>query len=342
MTEPITAEQADYQRMMGMVTGYWVTQIVRAAAQCRLAEHLAAGTRTPEAVAEVEGTDPDSTRRLMRTCASLGLMTSADGHGYRGTPLLNTLHPDAPNSLHGFTLSTAGPGFWLSWGRFPDAVRTGEQQFPAAHGHPTLFDYFAAHPDEASLFTQSMANMSQRDALKLAAVLDTRQTRHALDVGGANGVLIRTLMRANPELTGGVLDLPHIVPDATAAAKQDGLSERFTAVGGDFFVEVPPSDLYLVKYILHDWDDQQCVRILSNCRAALEPGGRVAVIETLIEPGGTPSSTPLMDMNMLTMTGGREREIAEVDALFAAAGLRRTAVTPAGQFTVIESVPAQN
>jgi hypothetical protein len=342
MTNPVTTDQADYQRMMTMVTGYWVTQIVRAAAQYRLAEHLAAGTNTPEEIAEAEGTDLDATRRLMRTCASLGLMTGADAHGYQGTSLLNTLHPDAPNSLRGFTLSTAAPGLWMPWSRFPDAVRTGEQQCPAALGHPTVFDYFAGQHDEATLFTESMSNLDRAAVPEVAAVLDTRQARFALDVGGASGELVRALMRANPQLAGGVLDLPHIAPDATDAAERDGLSERFTAVGGDFFVTVPPADLYLIKYILHDWDDQKCVRILANCRAALEPGGRVVVVECLVEPTGTSSGVPLMDLNMLTVTGGRERELAEFDALFAAAGLRRIAVSPAGPFAVIESVPAQS
>ncbi|MGW9031469.1 methyltransferase [Streptomyces sp. NPDC055722] len=341
MTTPeIPAAAQDYERMMGMVTGYWVTQIVRAAAVYNLAGHLASGTNTPEEIAEAESTDPDATRRLMRTCASLGLMTSDDGAHYAGTSLLNTLHKDAPNSLHYFAVSQSAPGHWLPWGRFPEAVRTGDHQVKVAHGAATVFDYFASHRDEASFFTQSMTNLSVAAAVDVAAVLDTKGVRLAMDVGGASGHVVRAMMRVNPELRGGVFDLPHIVPAAAEAAQADGLAERFTVVGGDFFEEVPAADLYVLKYILHDWDDDSCVRVLKNCRSSLVDGGRIAVVDHLVGGIGEPGLAPLMDMNMLDMTGGREREMSELDALFAAAGLRRVKVSTAGAFAVIETVPA--
>jgi len=336
----LTADAQDYQRMMSMVTGFWVTQIVRAAALYNLAEHLAAGTKTPEAVASVEGTDPGATRRLMRCCASLGLMTSDDGVHYAATSLLNTLHKGAANSLHYFAVSQSASGHWLPWGRFPVAVRTGEHQVTAAHGERTIFDYFTEHPDEAAAFTASMTNLSIAAAADVAAVLDTRGVRLALDVGGAGGHVIRAMMKVNPELRGGVFDLPHIVPAAAEAARDDGLSDRFTTVGGSFFEEVPPADLYVLKYILHDWDDDSCVRILRNCRSSLVEGGRVVIVDHLVSGIGKPGIAPLMDMNMLAMTGGRERDMREFDALFAAAGLRRVKVASAGAFAVIEAIAA--
>ena len=326
--------------MMGMVTGFWVTQTVRAAALYNFADHLAAGTDTAEAVAEAEATDPDATRRLMRTCASLGLMASADGRHFTCTSLLSTLQRDDPRSLRSLALSQSAPGHWLSWGRFPEAVRTGQHQVTAAHQEANIFDYFYKHLDEASLFTEAMSNLSRAEALDIAAVLDTTGTVLALDIGGASGDVIRAMMRANPELSGGVLDLPHIVPAAAEAAKAEGLDERFTTVGGDFFESVPAADLYVLKYILHDWDDASCMRILRNCRAALVPGGRIAVVDLLVGETGQPGLAPLMDMNMLAMTGGREREIAEFDSLFSAAGLRRVKVSSAGAFAVIEAQPA--
>lgn len=330
----------DYQRMMGMVTGFWVTQIVRAAALYHLAEHLAAGASTPSAIAELERIDPGATRRLLRCCVSLGLMTSDDGLHYAGTSLLHTLHKDAPNSLHAFAVSQSAAGHWLSWGRFPDAVRTGEHQVTAAHGEPTIFDYFARHSEEAAAFTESMTNLSIAAAREIAAALDTTGVDLALDVGGAGGHVIRAMMKVNARLRGGVFDLPHIVPAAAEAARADGLSDRFTAVGGDFFEAVPPADLYVLKYILHDWDDDRCVRILRNCRSSLVHGGRVVIVDHLIADHGGPALAALMDMNMLDMTGGRERELPEFDALFAAAGLRRVKLGSAGAFAVIEAVAA--
>jgi hypothetical protein len=328
----------DYERMSGMVTGFWVTQIVRAAAWYSVADHLARGTDTAEGIAAAEGTDPGATRRLMRTCAALGLMTSADGTHFTGTSLLGTLQADVPNSLRYFALSQTAPGHWLPWGRFPEAVRTGEQQVSAAHGEPDIFAYFAKHQDEASMFTESMSNLSLAVASDAAAAISTKGVGFALDVGGAAGDLIRAMMRANPELHGGVLDLPHIVPDAELAARKEGLGDRFTAVPGDFFKEIPPADLYVLKYILHDWDDERCVRILSNCRASLAESGRVVIVDLHVGDIGEPGLGPVMDMNMLDMTGGMERQAEELDKLFAASGLRRVGYRIVGAYGVTEAV----
>ncbi|MGV9803425.1 methyltransferase [Mycobacterium sp. NPDC003449] len=322
-----------------MVTGFWVTQIVRAAAAFNIADHLAAGIDTPQAIAAAESTEVNATRRLIRACASLDLVKSRDGVHFTGTPLLGTLRANHPNSLRGMALAQAAPGHWQSWGRFPDAVRHGEPQIKAAHGQfDTIFDYLAGHLDEATHFTEAMSNLSATAAIDIAGLIDTRNVEFALDIGGANGEVIRAMMRANPHLRGGVFDLPYVLPDAEEAARKDGLSERFTATGGDFFESVPASDLYVLKYILHDWDDTDCIRILTNCRNSLGKGGRIVTIDHLVGESGMPLWTALMDMSMLVMADGRERDIGEFDELFAAAGLRRTAVHRTAVFGVIETV----
>ena len=337
MTSSVPTDTGDHERMSAMLTGYWVSQVVRAAALFNLADHLQTGVVTPAAIAEAESLDEDATRRLLRTCCSLGLATSVDSVHFAGTGLLGTLRRDDPNSLRGMVLAMGAPGHWLSWGRFPDAVRSGDRQVSAALGEfDTIFDYLAAHLDEASVFTEAMSNLSSAAAVRIAQLIDTTGVDRALDVGGANGEVIRAMMRVNPRLRGGVYDLPHVVGDALAAARRDGLLARFTTLGGDFFESVPPADLYLLKYILHDWDDESCIRILKNCRAALRDGGRIYVIDLLVGAPGDPGPAPMMDMNMLVMTGGRERDAGEFDALFAAAGLRCTDIQHAGEFAVIE------
>lgn len=337
-TRSMPAALHDYERMMAMLTGFWVTQIVRAAAVFNLADHLAAGTGTAATIASAEATDLDATRRLLRACASLGLATSTDGVHFAGTPLLSTLREDDPNSLRGMVLAQSAPGHWLPWGLLPDAVRSGDRQIKAAHGTETYFDYLAENLKEAGHFTEAMSNLSAAAAVEIAKALDTKGVDYALDVGGANGELVRALMRANPDLRGGVFDLPHVVADAIEAAHNDGLQDRFTARGGDFFESVPPADLYTLKYVLHDWDDESCVRILKNCRASLQDGGRIVVLDHLVGDLGSADTTTMMDINMLVMTGGRERDIAEFDALFEKAGLRRTKVGRGGQFAIIETV----
>ncbi len=326
---------ADYERMMSMVTGFWVSQVVRAAAVFNIAEHVAGGRATAEEIAKAESADQGAIRRLLRTWASLGLLSSEDGVRFASTSLLDTLHPDTPHSLRHLALSQAAPGHWLPWGRFPDAVRTGVTQGPAAYG-TEVWDYLANNPEEAGYFTRSLANLTAMTNAEVA-----RQIGGAgltVDVGGADGSLIRELMRNHPDMRGVVLDRPDVAPAALAAAGRDGLADRFDAVGGDFFQEVPAADLYLLRYIVHDWNDEQAVRILTNCRRSLNEGGRVAVVELLVGPVGTPGLAPVMDANMLVMTGGRERDLAEYDALFTRAGLRRTRVAEAGSMVVIEAV----
>lgn len=332
-----TASVDDYGRMLKMVTGFWVTQVVRAAATLHVPERLAAGMDTATKIAEDEGADRDAVRRLLRALASLDLVDTTDGVHYAGTSLLNILRADSPRSLRGMALAQAAPGHWLPWGRFPDAIQCGRGQIEAAHDTDSIFSYFADNVEEAQYFTEAMQNLSTAEAIDITRVLDTRGVRFALDVGGANGEIVRALLRANPDLRGGVFDLAHVVPDAEQAALKDGLEARFSTVSGDFFQAIPAADLHILKLVLHDWSDDESVRILANCRASLEPGGRIVIMDYLVN-GGDPFAA-LMDMNMLAMTGGgRERDLQEFDALLLSAGLRRTKVSRAGVLNVIEAV----
>nr|WP_256979539.1 methyltransferase [Streptomyces sp. NRRL B-24085] len=162
------------------------------------------------------------------------------------------------------------------------------------------------------------------------AALSTTDVSTVVDVGGSNGDFVLALMEADPGLTGQVLDLPHVVDGARAEAEKRGLSGRFSAVAGDFFEDVPPADLYLLKTILHDWDDDQCTAILRRCRSAVHEGGRALVVEMVIGEPGRPDLATLSDMAMLTMTNGMERDLDEFDALFAASGWRRSKTYPVG------------
>lgn len=326
-----------HNRMISMVTGYWITQIVRAVATYSIAEHLSEGPTTAERIAEAEGLDVDAARRLFRTCAAVGLITSDDGERFSSTDLLRTLLPDVPGSLKGFAIAQGSPGHWGPWGNFPEALRAGGRQAPEHQG-PDLWDYYNQVPDEAAAFTTSMDNMSAMVIEDAAKLIDTSETGTAIDVGGASGSLVHALMLANDALHGSVLDRPQVIPDAESAAARNGLSERFTAVPGDFLESVPAADLHLLKFILHDWPDETCVEILRNCRAGLNAGGRVAVLEMVVGDLGEPGLAPLMDMNMLAIVSGEERTLAEYDALFTAAGLTRTKASPtSSEFVIIEA-----
>ena len=312
--------------LLGMIHGYWNSQVVRAAADLRLADHLAAGPLTADEVAGLESSDPGTTYRLMRACVGLGLLAHEDDGRFSVTTAGALLQSGVPGSLRGHALAFGAPGHWLPWGQLPEAVRKGGSQAAAVLG-AGLFDYLAGQPEEEAQFAASMQALTGAIAADAAKVIDVTGVSLAVDVGGGTGELVRALLRASDGLHGLVLDLPDNADAARRAAEAEGLGARFTGMAGDFFAAVPAADLYLLKAVLHDWDDDSCVRILRNCREAARPGARLIVIENVIRDLTRDRFATLLDMNMLAATSGQERELAEYDALFAAAGWERTALS---------------
>jgi O-methyltransferase domain/Dimerisation domain len=340
MTTALEVTDKDFEQMMQMLTGFWMTQIAGAVATYSIADHLAKEPATAEQIAAVEGIDSTAAFRLLRACASLGLVTCDDGLTFSATPLLGTLRRNVPGSLHGLAMAWSAPGHWLSWGRFLDAVRTGESQSVPALG-ASIWDYYTQRPEEGTVFTEATNGYTSGIAQEVARIVDTSTTKLAVDIGGAGGTLIHTLLMANSQLHGIVLDLPDVVPSATAAASALGLADRSKALAGDFFTDVPEADIYLLKHILHDWNDEQCVCILERCRHAMRPGGRVIVIEALLGKIGEPGLVACWDLNMMVMLPGRERTLAEYCALLKQAGFRLDKSSPIRPpMAVIQAVAA--
>lgn len=319
------AEGDAYQRMAGTVFSYWACETVRAVADLSIADHLAVGSLTAAEVAAREGSAPDPTLRLMRAAVSIGLLTAEPNGRFGSTPVLSTLRRDDARSLRSLVLSLMGS--WLPWDELVTGIRAGESPSTKAFGG-NVFDYLAAHPDEAELFSDAMASFTGVWGSAITDVIDTAGVQCAVDVGGANGSLLQLLQHENPSLQGVVYDRPNTIEHAEAAIIKNGLSERTRAIGGNFFESVPSGDLLLLKFILHDWTDEECVAILKRCREAMAPGGRIAVIEAIV--GDATPLAALLDMNMFVACTGRERSIEEFDALFAAAGLKRTAIFETG------------
>lgn len=238
--QTVPAASTAPQQMLQMITGYWVTQVVHGVARFALADHLQRGPMTAEAFADIAGLDRRATVRFLRACASLGLVKVAGGRFFT-TELLDTLRKDNPQSLRGFALSQPAPGHWLPWGRFADALKTGERQTVAALG-AEIFEYFAATPGEAAAFTEAMSGLTVAVAEEVARLLDTTGLTRAVDVGGAAGTLLFSVLRANPRLEGIVFDMPTVVASAAAAAREAGLGQRVEVIDGDFFDSVPEGD----------------------------------------------------------------------------------------------------
>ena len=327
MTTALEATDKDFEQMLQMLSGFFVTQITNAVAAYSIADHLAKGPATAEQISKIEDIDSRATFRLLRACASLGLVTCDDGRTFSTTPLLATLRKNVPGSLHSLAIAWAAPGHWLTWGRFLDAIRTGKSQTIPALG-AMVWDYYAQNTEESEASTAAMHGFTSGLAQEVARVVDTSSAKLAVDISGASGTLVHTLMMNNPHLHGTILDLPDVVPSAIAAASALGLADRSKALAGDFFTDVPEADIYLLKHILHDWNDEQGVCILERCRRAIRPGGRVIVIEALLGEIGEPGFAPFWDLNMMVMLTGRERTLAEYCALLNQAGFRLDKSSP--------------
>jgi len=328
----------DYERMMRMIRGFHLTQVIGAVATYSIADELAKGPASAAQIAERRSINPDATARLLRTCTALGLMTS-DGHGrFKATPLLDTLRSDTPQSLRAVAISLSSTPFWLTWGRFADAMKTGTKQSVAALGEE-IWEYFSSHPDEAEMMARAMRGLTSPAVEDAARVIDTKGVSLTADIGGGSGTLVQALMKANPALQGLVLDLPSVIPSGIAAAAKIGLQDRFRAVAGNFFEAVPAADLYLLKFILHDWDDASCRQILETCRRTVPAGGRLAVIEQPIIEDDSGVFAPTMDLAMMVVVGGRERTPDEYRQLLQVTGWRQTNVSPIiRSLAVIEAI----
>ena len=327
-------------QLLQMIKGYWVSQIVGTLAQLEIADQLAQGPLDCDVLANGIGCEPKATYRLLRASANVGLVSALPDGRFGLTPLGELLRSNVPGSMRDSAIAFTAPGHWLPWGRLAEAVRHGERQTVAALGQE-LFDYYATNPCEGSAFTGTMANHSDPIAEELAQTLDTSAVTHVVDIGGASGTIIGALLEANPALFGTILERADVVPRAEAALVQRGLSSRCRVVEGDFFENVPEADLYILKSIVHDWDDQQSVKILCNCARALRPNGRVILIEWAMPEHGKPGAAALSDLNMLVLLPGRERTASEFAELFRASGLQLDRISGiASSMHMIEASPA--
>lgn len=324
-------------RVSQMICSLWIPQAVRTAAELGLADALDAGPLSGAAVAERLGTHADATLRLLRAMAFLGFFTH-DERGFALTDLGQCLTTRSAQSRRAWARVMGGEHVWQAWGRLTDCVRTGRKAYASAGGvEVDTFDAMARDPEAAAVFHQAMAEMTGGVGPALARSLDVSGARTVVDVGGGFGALLCAVLEAHPALTGSVFDLDHARAGAEALFAARGLASRARYVAGSFFETAPPpADLYLLKSVIHDWDDARSLRILGRCRDALRGGARLVLVEA---PAGPPSGNPVgdwflafSDLNMLVNTGGRERSLEEYVALLEQARLRVQTVAETGTF----------
>jgi len=331
-------------RLYQMATGHYVSQAIYVAAKLRIADLLGNGPRRHDELATATGTDASSLRRVLRLLASAGVLNETEDGSFELTPIGACLQ-SGPGSFRAVAQLFGGPAVWSSWGHLLHTVRTGETAWHHVHG-PDSFAYFTEHPEEGAIFDEAMGAFTAMVAIAVAAAYDFTPFRTVVDVGGGDGALLTGILAEKPALRGTVVDLPRVAEAARKRIAAAGLGDRCEFVAGDFFESVPAGgDAYLLKHVIHDWDDRRARSILENCRRVMGPQGKLLIVEGVYPPRidqSAPSrGAAANDVNMMVCTGGRQRSEAEFRQLFDAAGfaLDRIVPTPA-MSSVIEGTPA--
>jgi SAM-dependent methyltransferase len=326
-----------------LLTAHYVSRAIYVAAKLGIADLLSSGPRTYEELAAATGTHGPSLNRVLRLLASAGVFAETEIGRFALTPLGECLRSDAPGSSRAAAMLFAGP-LMGAWDELLHSVQTGEPGFVRAFGKEP-FPYMAEHPDQARVFNDAMTAVSTHTARAVPSAYDFSGMKTVVDVGGGHGVLLSGILQANAAVRGVLFELPHVADGGRKAIAELGLAERCQVVAGDFFESVPAGgDAYVLKSVIHDWDNPRSTKILQNCHRAMAPDGKLLLVE-LVLPARVDQSPRAQigtgsDVNMLVNIGGRERTDAEFGDLFAAAGFRLTRIEPiAGSLSsVLEGV----
>jgi ubiquinone/menaquinone biosynthesis C-methylase UbiE len=325
--------------LMQMITGSLGAQAIYVAAKLGIADLLIDGPKSADELAKATATDAPSLYRVLRALACHGVFTEADQQVFALTPTAELLRSNSTRSLRDIAIFFGEDWHWNVWGHTLYSVKTGKAAWAEVHGQQ-IFQYFATNPEPSKIFDQAMTSLS---SLAIKAVVDGYDfsgIETLVDVAGGHGRLLKAILEANPSARGVLFDLPHVLEGAreTTAA----VASRCEFVAGDFFIGVPENaDAYIMKHIIHDWDDDHAFRLLTNIKRAMKPNGRVLLVETVITSGSERDFGKLLDIEMLVSPGGKERTATEYRELFASAGLRLTRIVPTDSiYSVIEAVAA--
>ena len=332
----VPAEVPLIERSLGLVD----TKALTVAAELSIADHLAEGPRSASDLASACSADADALDRLLRFLVGRGVFrTTRDGR-YRNNKSSELLRSDHPGSMRDWARFYGAEWHVATWNQLEHSVRTGKAAADAALGHP-FWEYLTeVNPDAGAVFDAAMASTSSIQMDLVGRKYDF--IGRVCDIGGGTGTLLASVLRANPGASGVLFDLPTVVAKAPPVLEAAGVTDRVELVGGSFFESVPVGcDRYLMQAIVHDWDDASCVQLLTKCREAMAPGGRVLVLEAIVPGHDGDHFVKAVDLEMLVDTGaGRERTRAQFDALFARAGLRVRAVVPIAVSSLFELEPA--
>jgi O-methyltransferase domain/Dimerisation domain len=326
-------------QLIQMATGAWVARTLHAAATLGLADQLAGGPKSATELARPMRVHAPSLHRLMRTLASLGILAENTERRYALTTLGAALKTNAPGAARSTMLALGSPWAQSAWDHLVYCVQTGKTGFEKAQGMP-LFDYLARHPEDASLFNETIVGFHGQEPPAIATAYDFSTFNTIVDIGGGTGNLLAAILSRYVGLRGVLFDLPHVLAEAPALLRAKGVSDRVTIEAGDFFKSVPAGgDAYVLSHIIHDWDEDQCLTILAHIRKVMNSAGRLLIAEMVLPAGDEPHPGKMLDMAMLVWPGGQERTLVEYDHLLSKAGFHLTRVVPTNSaVNIVEAV----
>jgi O-methyltransferase domain/Dimerisation domain len=340
MSAPKQQVEQPQVAMLKIICGFWISRAVFVIAKLGIPDLLKTGPKTAEELASATSTHAPSLFRLLRAMVSVGVLSSESENSFGLTPLSETLITDAPGSVRWFAVSELGQEHYPAWGNLMHSVKTGGIAFDDFYG-TDIWSYFQKNPEDAAVFNNSMSGMTAAVNEGLRSLYDFSRFKTVVDVGGGHGGLITEILQANPRVKGILFDAPQVVDGARERLVAAGFSDRCKTVAGDFFKAVPSGgDAYVMKWIIHDWDDERAIQILKNCRAQMGVDGRLILVDCVVPETPEPHFSKFIDLNMLVMTGGKERTAREFGNLFEAAGFKLLQVIPTEQPTsIIEGQP---
>jgi ubiquinone/menaquinone biosynthesis C-methylase UbiE len=318
--------------------GGLAAQSVYVAAKLGIADLLANGPRTVKELADETDTNASALYRVLRALSSMGIFSEGDDERFGLTPMAELLRSGVNGSLRDCAIFMGEDWHWEVWGKTLYSVRTGNPAWKEVHGQP-VFPYFATNQKASKIFDDAMSSFTTLAAKAVVEAYDFSSVSTLIDIAGGHGRLLTGILAANPNMHGVLFDLPHVIAGARESINTGEFASRVEFATGDFFVAVPAdADAYIMKHIIHDWDDAQALQILKNIGRAMKPDGRVLLVEAVIAERNKQDFGKLMDLEMLVSPGGKERTAKEYEDLFSRAGLTLTQIIPTNSpYSIIEA-----
>jgi len=328
------------EQVLQIAMGYMASSALYLAIALNVPDELASGPKDVAALARACGANEDALYRILRLLASMGVFVEQSPRRFALTPAADLLRKDVPGSLRGMAVFLPDPVHFRVYGDLMHSVMTGQPAVDKALGMP-VFEYLSKHPDYSQVFNDAMTALSAPVAGAAIEAYDFSTIGTLVDVAGGHGEVLMSILKACPNVRGILADVGHVIEGAKPRIAAAGLSSRCDAAAIDFFKSVPPGgDAYIMKHIIHDWDDERASLILRNIATAMgAKRGKVILLEMVLRGAGEPDLGKLLDIEMLAMPGGRERSADEFKALFARSGFEMTKVVPTkSPLSVVEAV----